>query len=354
MIAENNRNTEIRRKMSNVGRPQDNVKDETSKLTKQGEIKKIIDEELVNEATPEYIKKTLGDLAKKHPLGKVPFKSMTINKDGTKTIVHGHHDTEGNRHVTKTTNEEVVDEAAQDQQTDGAFMKDKDKGDKDNKKKPDAQDEDDPRKITGGKTEVDLKPTTDDSTEDSTKEDETSKKAKAKVNKEIGAKGVKEHTMTGLHFGLPQGLIDTVRNVVEAKKIDEKLVGNQHKIDANKNGKIDAHDFKLLKGKKKVEEEAEDLGEMSATYKKMKMYNKKKMKEETEELDEVSDKTMSSYITKASASTTDKSLPDNKVRNRYAGVALADKKMEKMRKEETDPGFSEAELARLEEISKGL
>jgi hypothetical protein len=40
-----------------------------------------------------------------------------------------------------------------------------------------------------------------------------------------------------------------------------KLVGNQHKIDANKNGKVDAHDFKLLRNKKKVAEEAEELDE---------------------------------------------------------------------------------------------
>jgi hypothetical protein len=32
------------------------------------------------------------------------------------------------------------------------------------------------------------------------------------------------------------------------------LVGNQHKIDANKNGKVDAHDFKLLRGKKTMKE----------------------------------------------------------------------------------------------------
>ena len=39
------------------------------------------------------------------------------------------------------------------------------------------------------------------------------------------------------------------------KDIDEKLVGKQHKIDKNKNGKIDAEDFKLLKkGKKEVKE----------------------------------------------------------------------------------------------------
>lgn len=33
--------------------------------------------------------------------------------------------------------------------------------------------------------------------------------------------------------------------------IEEELVGNQHKIDANKNGKIDKQDFKLLKKKGK-------------------------------------------------------------------------------------------------------
>jgi hypothetical protein len=39
-----------------------------------------------------------------------------------------------------------------------------------------------------------------------------------------------------------------------AKIMGEALVGNQHKIDANKNGKVDAHDFKLLRGKKTMKE----------------------------------------------------------------------------------------------------
>jgi hypothetical protein len=41
------------------------------------------------------------------------------------------------------------------------------------------------------------------------------------------------------------------------KKVAEELKGNQHKIDANKNNKIDAHDFKILRGEKKVSEESE-------------------------------------------------------------------------------------------------
>jgi hypothetical protein len=40
-------------------------------------------------------------------------------------------------------------------------------------------------------------------------------------------------------------------NVGEEVESVNELVGNQHKIDANKNGKVDAHDFKLLRSKKK-------------------------------------------------------------------------------------------------------
>jgi len=40
-------------------------------------------------------------------------------------------------------------------------------------------------------------------------------------------------------------------------KVMEELKGNQHRIDANKNGKIDSEDFKLLRSKKKMEEEVE-------------------------------------------------------------------------------------------------
>ena len=48
-----------------------------------------------------------------------------------------------------------------------------------------------------------------------------------------------------------------LKGVAEAvsKIVDEELKGNQHKIDANKNGKIDAHDFKLLRAKKGMKEE---------------------------------------------------------------------------------------------------
>jgi hypothetical protein len=73
---------------------------------------------------------------------------------------------------------------------------------------------------------------------------------------------------------LAEDYISTASNYMQGE-MSEELKGNQHKIDANKNGKVDAHDFHLLRKKKKVAEEAE-------------------------ELDELSKKTMGSYVKKAS------------------------------------------------------
>lgn len=50
------------------------------------------------------------------------------------------------------------------------------------------------------------------------------------------------------------------------KPIQEALKGAQHKIDANKNNKIDAHDFHLLrKGKKKEDEKENEVKENKDT-----------------------------------------------------------------------------------------
>lgn len=57
------------------------------------------------------------------------------------------------------------------------------------------------------------------------------------------------------------------QSVAEAVKkvMDEELKGNQHKIDANKNKKIDSHDFKLLRaGKKVTKEEVNQIDEGKA------------------------------------------------------------------------------------------
>lgn len=63
-----------------------------------------------------------------------------------------------------------------------------------------------------------------------------------------------------------------------AKIMDEELKGNQHKIDANKNGKVDAHDFKLLRAKKTMKED-EQLDELSKSI--VKSYVMKKMEKPT-------------------------------------------------------------------------
>jgi hypothetical protein len=61
--------------------------------------------------------------------------------------------------------------------------------------------------------------------------------------------------------GMPMGKKMAIATAT-AKKVAEELVGNQHKIDANKNNKIDAHDFKLLRAKKKTMKEfVEQLAE---------------------------------------------------------------------------------------------
>lgn len=97
-------------------------------------------------------------------------------------------------------------------------------------------------KITGEKTEVETEPETNDSKADGS-EDKKDKKEKDK-------KDMKESAMlrSDKTFGLPQSLIDVVA---------EALKGKQHKIDKNKNGKIDAEDFELLR-KEEVEIEEAD------------------------------------------------------------------------------------------------
>ena len=63
-------------------------------------------------------------------------------------------------------------------------------------------------------------------------------------------KANEENTMSLIHDKKTLSVADAV-----SKIMDEELKGNQHKIDANKNGKVDAHDFKLLRGKKTMKEE---------------------------------------------------------------------------------------------------
>jgi preprotein translocase subunit YajC len=57
---------------------------------------------------------------------------------------------------------------------------------------------------------------------------------------------------------IPSSLVDAVKSITEKKEMEkEELKGDQHKIDMNKNNKVDAHDFAILRSKKKMKEETE-------------------------------------------------------------------------------------------------
>jgi hypothetical protein len=85
------------------------------------------------------------------------------------------------------------------------------------------------------------------------------------------------------------------QSVAEAAKkvMDEELKGNQHKIDKNKNNKIDAHDFKLLR--------KEDSGLNLKDYS-LEELEEFMVSEDYEQLDELSKTTLGSYVKKASDS----------------------------------------------------
>ena len=70
---------------------------------------------------------------------------------------------------------------------------------------------------------------------------------------------------TNNKFGKFDAVADAIKNIAEAdyKAKMEELKGQQHKIDKNKNNKIDAHDFAILRGEKKgmKKEESEQIDE---------------------------------------------------------------------------------------------
>jgi hypothetical protein len=127
----------------------------------------------------------------------------------------------------------------------------------------------------------------------------------------------------------------------DTEQVDEALKGNQHKIDKNHNNKIDAQDFKILRGKKslkKFKEEHDEnsiidqminevlskdasagkwihdfvhsdnpkfAGKSKAKRKEMALgaYYAKQRNEEVEQIDELKKSTLGSYIKKASKDT---------------------------------------------------
>ena len=123
---------------------------------------------------------------------------------------------------------------------------------------------------------------------------------------------------------------DPVADVVKDILQQEALKGNQHKIDKNKNNKIDAHDFKILRGEKpevkegwddmikagkeRAERERQEMGTGKFNKQEVKpgvvRYTKKPekyepaektQKEEVEQIDELKKSTLGSYVKKATA-----------------------------------------------------
>jgi hypothetical protein len=110
----------------------------------------------------------------------------------------------------------------------------------------------------------------------------------------------------------------------EPQMLQEELKGNQHKIDANKNKKIDAHDFKLLRAQKEKEKaNSQKFG--------------KDVKEEAEQIDEVGNtsagqETLKSYAGKVIDDT--RTMPQGAKKQKHlTGLTRA---MDRIKKEETE------------------
>jgi hypothetical protein len=390
IVHESNRNTELRKKEPNVGRPTGD-----NKLAKQGQIKtKIIDEDKEWEKDSAAVKastdkKFVSKMANKwgerggaflsHPsiTGSDKREKKTVKEDSEYGMARNELETakraidrlnakmgkgEGELEawvqskITKAADyldtvadyiesgsvkEEVIDE---DTAVASVSTKDtpKEQPESKNKKKDDGKDLMEPGTIKGGKTEVDTEPTTDDRADDGKKINKNEKATKA-ANAQAG---VKEETMNKTkHFGLPADLIAAVT---------EALKGDQHKIDANKNNKIDSHDFKLLRGKKKVEEEVEELDERDAG-------NKAKKDAAVASVGAANkdEKHLTTKGTGIRGSVADK-IRGREVTSGKDRMKEEVESIEKLSKdtmksyEETDPGFSEAELARIEEIANNI
>jgi hypothetical protein len=105
---------------------------------------------------------------------------------------------------------------------------------------------------------------------------------------------------------------DSVASKVEEILQQEALKGQQHKIDKNKNNKIDSQDFAILRGEKKSEVKEALVGGQheidknknnkidAQDFKILRGEKKGVKKEEVEQIDELSKSTLGSYVKKAS------------------------------------------------------
>ena len=84
-------------------------------------------------------------------------------------------------------------------------------------------------------------------------ENETRRQAEFDLNEELGI--ASKRALPHEHHANYDALLE--------QRITEALKGNQHKIDANQNGRVDDQDFKILKAKKQVQEADDETHEIS-------------------------------------------------------------------------------------------
>lgn len=181
---------------------------------------------------------------------------------------------------------------------------------------------------------------------------------------------------------------DAVADAVKEILQQEALKGNQHKIDKNKNNKIDAHDFKILRGEKPEVKEGnnpfdyknytsqipkkpgETAGFDSKKISTGTVYSRKPekeepkgvkpTKEEVEQIDELKKSTVKSYIAKRMAGISDKATDPKGVKKdlknmmkahaRVVGNKPTSEEVESVQEREMTSG----ETAERERIVKGM
>ena len=368
-IAEANRNTEMRRKVANVGRPTDNVKDETSKLGKQGEIKsKIIDE-----AADGDIGKEVDSKKKDNSDSKKKPKDSDMDDIEAKTITGG-----------KT---EVDTEPKTDDSTENST-------DEDKKSKKARNQENKTIGAKGVKEETMLRSDKNHGSSQSLIDAiSEALKGKKKVEEEVVDEGnanlikkIEKQKPKAIEKGFDYPSKDPKtadRKTLtsfhkEIKKFNKEEVESIEELSKETMGSYKGKAEKSLKGAfaGKDEKSAHTVSKRLHG-----LSNPKIAKEEVEAVDEASNAAnkikKGDYETKVGTSaiadkdnehgawgreTIKRGLnPD--VAKRHQGRLIAkgrstnnmhQKGSDVVRKEETDPGFSEAELARIEEIANNI
>jgi hypothetical protein len=232
------------------------------------------------------------------------------------------------------------------------------------------------KQINKGKTEVDVNPQYKPDEKEPDDEDDK-KKSKKEVKENVPDNW--ETNSNAARKAVVKKNLKVNRDAVTK----EELKGNQHKIDKNKNGKIDAQDFKLLR-KEEVEQidekEVVFTGSPKHTAKKAEEHKKmgykvvslkkhtsgifgdnsekhtyKMAKEEVEQVDELSKKTVNSYYDKNVKQDSGHWSPDDVVtqtdKKRSAGYKMAQRRRRGEVKMSEEVILSDEEQAKLDAIA---